>query len=77
MLSCTLVSETLHHFIYECHCAKLFWEDFETFQKSLTDHRINFCSKDIVISILSKDLFKVAYYSFMRVQEVYTINVQI
>ena len=35
VLSCTQVSETLHHFVYECHCAKLYWEDFETFKKEL------------------------------------------
>lgn len=52
---CTQVLQTLHHFIFECQCAKLFWEEFETFYKSLTNHQINLFLKDIVIGSLSKD----------------------
>ena len=52
---CKLEPETMHHFLFYCAHARIFWDEFESYYFGRTNQSVRITLKDIQIGILSSE----------------------
>ena len=52
---CKLEPETMHHFLFYCTHARIFWDEFESYYFGRTNQSVRITLKDIQIGILSSE----------------------